>query len=629
MGAAAVDADSGREVGTGSDPRVVPHRDVLEPDAGSDARSRAQYRVQDDCTGTYRRAGHEHAAVDAGVLSHAGVPQHHRAAGDLGARCDQRAGVHASRCARLLRRHCGARRRTQHEVAGGGDQRRRGADIAPVGVLDVSHDQGVVLDQARKGLPLDGHDLARWDQVDHPPTKDVAAGVHLVCNRMLGLLGELGDPPVGVGRHAPERAGVIDLHEVQRHVDGPSLAERLEVLELGGELVPRNHVAVENHHCAVRVAPEDAGHVADGSRRAEWLALHHVVHPHIPPAAVSEHWLEQLSPVGGGDDDVSHASVGQPADLVLEERNASDLQQVLRPVRRQRKQTGAEAARDDHCLRRRLGARVLRASDRHRQHALIPYSAGMTTTPPTRATFPATLERVLRGDATRPLVTFYDDASGERVELSVATYANWVAKTAGLTQDELDVEAGGLVLLDLPTHWLGAVWLGAAWTLGLAGTDDRSLVDQADLVVCGPDGVGSYAAHADRVPVLALSLRPLGGRFEEALPTGVTDYGAVVLAQPDLFVPAVPPAGADPAWRDGSGTSTQADLLAAAAGSSAVGPEGRLLTDVNPCSRPGLATLLAPVVRRASTVWVRPPSEQAWAARREQERATAELRDRG
>jgi uncharacterized protein (TIGR03089 family) len=248
-------------------------------------------------------------------------------------------------------------------------------------------------------------------------------------------------------------------------------------------------------------------------------------------------------------------------------------------------------------------------------------------TAPTRpATFPDALAGLLRSDAARPLVTFYDDATGERVELSVATYANWVAKTAGLCQDELDVEAGGLVLLDLPTHWLGAVWLGAAWTLGLAATDDRSLVDRADLVVCGPDGVGSYAPHADRVPVLALSLRPLGGRFVEALPTGVTDYGAVVLAQPDLFVPAVPPAGPDPGWRDSTGTSTQADLLAAAAGSSLVGAEGRLLTDVNPCTRPGLATLLGPVLHRASTVWVRRPSEDAWSGRREQERATAELR---
>ena len=38
----------------------------------------------------------------------------------------------------------------------------------------------------------------------------------------------------------------------------------------------------------------------------------------------------------------------------------------------------------------------------------------------------------LRRDGTRPLLTWYDDASGERIELSVATAANWAAKTANL-----------------------------------------------------------------------------------------------------------------------------------------------------------------------------------------------------
>ena len=241
-------------------------------------------------------------------------------------------------------------------------------------------------------------------------------------------------------------------------------------------------------------------------------------------------------------------------------------------------------------------------------------------------TFPAALAATLRTDPGRPLVTFYDDATGERVELSVATYANWVAKTAGLAQDELDVERGGLVLVDLPTHWLGAVWLGAAWSLGLEVTDDPGLADQADLVVCGPDGVAAYAAHADRVPVVALSLRPLGGRFTEALPSGVTDYGAVVLAQPDAFAPYDPPAGADAAWRDPSGTSTQAALLAEAAAAQVVAPQGRLLTGVNPCTRAGAVTLLAPLVAGAGVVWVRHPAEDGWDRRAEQERATAVLR---
>ncbi|MFD0786819.1 TIGR03089 family protein, partial [Micromonospora azadirachtae] len=38
-------------------------------------------------------------------------------------------------------------------------------------------------------------------------------------------------------------------------------------------------------------------------------------------------------------------------------------------------------------------------------------------------------------DPTRPLLTWYDDASGERTELSGATLANWVAKTANLLVD--------------------------------------------------------------------------------------------------------------------------------------------------------------------------------------------------
>jgi uncharacterized protein (TIGR03089 family) len=248
------------------------------------------------------------------------------------------------------------------------------------------------------------------------------------------------------------------------------------------------------------------------------------------------------------------------------------------------------------------------------------------TSPAAPPTFAAAVDAQLRADASRPFVTFYDDATGERIELSVATYANWVAKTAGLAQDELDAERGGLLLLDVPTHWLGAVWLGAAWSLGLAVTDDPAAAHLADLVVCGPGRVGAYAEHAARVPVVGLSLRPLGGRFSDPLPTGVVDYGAVVLAQPDVFVPADLPGPDDPAWRDGPGTATQSELLTEAAAADVVEAGGRLLTDVNPAGRTGTVTLLAPLVLGAGVVWVRNADESAWPARSLQERATAELR---
>lgn len=239
---------------------------------------------------------------------------------------------------------------------------------------------------------------------------------------------------------------------------------------------------------------------------------------------------------------------------------------------------------------------------------------------------PQVLADLRRSDPARPLVTFYDDATGERIELSVTTYANWVDKTAGLVQDELDVERGSLVLLDLPTHWLGAVWLGAAWTGGLCVTTDSGLAGEADLVVCGPTGVEEYAGTAHERPIVGISLRPLGGRFVEPLPSGVIDYGAVVLAQPDTFVPYDRPAADDGAWRDRAGTLSQAELLVRADSKAPAGSDGRLLTDLNPCSDEGWVTLLAPMVHGGGTIWVANPDEERWPKRYAEERATGQLR---
>lgn len=75
------------------------------------------------------------------------------------------------------------------------------------------------------------------------------------------------------------------------------------------------------------------------------------------------------------------------------------------------------------------------------------------------------LRTELRRDGARPFITAYDDHGG-RVELSVATTANWVAKTAGYLVDEVGVEPGETVAVDPTLHWLHAVVLLAAWTVG-------------------------------------------------------------------------------------------------------------------------------------------------------------------
>ena len=219
-------------------------------------------------------------------------------------------------------------------------------------------------------------------------------------------------------------------------------------------------------------------------------------------------------------------------------------------------------------------------------------------------TFGAVLDRQLKGDPGRPLVTFYDLASGERVELSVVTYANWVSKTASLLVEECDLERGGRLLVDLPAHWLTPVFLGAAWTVGLTVVWDEA-DGPADAFVCGPRSVAARAAAAAGRPVVATALLPLGVRFAEPVPPGVTDYGVEVWGQPDAFAPWDPPTADDLAV---PGT-TQGELWRAAAAGTLLTGEGfsdggRLLTEDSPASPSGLASFVEPLARSGSIVWV-------------------------
>lgn len=233
-------------------------------------------------------------------------------------------------------------------------------------------------------------------------------------------------------------------------------------------------------------------------------------------------------------------------------------------------------------------------------------------------TFPAVLARQLRGDSARPLITFYDHRTQERVELSVTTYANWVAKTAGLLVEEADLERGMRLRIDLPTHWLGPVFLGAAWTVGLVVTTD----DDPDAVVCGPDSLAHWADRADDIPVLACSLLPLGVRFAEPLPPGVRDVGVEVWSQPDAFTAFDPPAGDDLALDADGEQSTQRELMEAAAAGSLLTDGGRLFSATNPASPPGVVTFTEPLARSGSLVLVRHLDPERSQSTYDAERAT-------
>jgi uncharacterized protein (TIGR03089 family) len=233
-------------------------------------------------------------------------------------------------------------------------------------------------------------------------------------------------------------------------------------------------------------------------------------------------------------------------------------------------------------------------------------------TPPSRqpATFAELLSDLLRRDPGRPLITFYDDATGERVELSVTTYANWVAKTASLLAEEFDVERGSRVLIDLPIHWLVPVFLGAAWTIGAEVVEEQDV----DLVITGPAPTRLETYAAGSTPVLACALLPLGVRFRDALPSGVHDFGLEVWSQPDAFTPWDLPEAGDALFQG----ATWGDLPRSGPWSGE-----RLLTTVNPLADP--AVLLQPVAGGGSVVlWRNADGDPARLDRlRDSERVTA------
>lgn len=229
-------------------------------------------------------------------------------------------------------------------------------------------------------------------------------------------------------------------------------------------------------------------------------------------------------------------------------------------------------------------------------------------------TFAQVLDQRLRSDPGQPLVTFYDDESGERTELSVTTYANWVAKTAGVLVDDLGLDAGDRVAVDLPTHWLGPVFLGAVWLAGMqvtAGPD-------AEAVVEGPDGSGVDADQR-----LGCALLPFAVAAREPMPGGALDFGTLWPGQPDAFLGV--PAGPDERATD---ALTQAALLDRAR-SLAYAAGERVLSDLNPVSERGGDLFLGTLVAGGSVAWVARPDQQRWSGRASSERATRIVRVAG
>lgn len=241
----------------------------------------------------------------------------------------------------------------------------------------------------------------------------------------------------------------------------------------------------------------------------------------------------------------------------------------------------------------------------------------MSTSAPTLTD--ALLGPILARDAARPLITYYDDATGERIELSGTTLANWAAKTANLLRDECDLEPGGRVAVLLPAHWQTlSVLLGAWW----CGAEVVSSTDGADVVCCDADRLDvALAAEAD--VVVALSLHAFGAGLP-GLPVGVVDYATEVRLHGDAFAPEHGAAGNA---LDGSAVAETLAAARKAADSAGLTEAARVLTTRDWSVADGLLEVpLAVLTAGGSLVQCRnATSDEALDRRADSERVTRQL----
>jgi uncharacterized protein (TIGR03089 family) len=240
----------------------------------------------------------------------------------------------------------------------------------------------------------------------------------------------------------------------------------------------------------------------------------------------------------------------------------------------------------------------------------------MSAHDPGAATPAGLLRRRVADDPSNPLVTFYDDATGERVELSARTFDNWVAKTANFLVDGLGAEPGTRVVLVLPPHWQTAVWLLACWSAGLVAEPvDPAEVRGRSGEPVKPSGPYILAAaqevlddvldDAEAEEVVGLSLHALGGPLADC-PPGVTDYADEVRSYGDRFDPVPEVTPETPALRVTNATLSGGELVAAAreaVGKWELDARDRLLVDMPFATLDGvLIALLAPLAAGASVI---------------------------
>ncbi|MFE0593832.1 TIGR03089 family protein [Micromonospora echinospora] len=211
-----------------------------------------------------------------------------------------------------------------------------------------------------------------------------------------------------------------------------------------------------------------------------------------------------------------------------------------------------------------------------------------------------------------PLLTFYDDATGERTALSAAQLGGWAARTAGLLRDGCGLGPGSRAAVLLPPHWQTAAVLLGAWAAGVAvsfrgwataglpqvgpGSDEP-----LDVSFVARQRVDSWLDDPPQaVHRFVLGLDPLGTPPAEP-PVGYRDFLTEVGGYPDGLPPYAAVRHGDAASVDGTSYRQWGDVARGVAEACDLRRGDRILVDAAEHDQP-VTWLLAPLAAGASVV---------------------------
>jgi uncharacterized protein (TIGR03089 family) len=206
------------------------------------------------------------------------------------------------------------------------------------------------------------------------------------------------------------------------------------------------------------------------------------------------------------------------------------------------------------------------------------------------------------------LITYYDDATGERSGLTTGELGGWTAATTVLLTEGCGLGPGHTAAVLLPPHWQTAAVLLGSWSAGLelsirgwstAGLDPAG--DPLDVTFVEHRRVGNWL---DDVPAgrhqFVLGLAPHGAATGE-VPAGYQDYISALRPYLGTHPPHHTIDELRPAVVDGTTYQEYARTAAGLAEHNGIGPGDRVLIDTALPEHP-LIWLLAPLTVGASIV---------------------------